>query len=278
MKDYYQLLELTPAASPDDIKRAFRLQIARYHPDKVQHLGHEFQAMATDRAAELTEAYHILSDARRRSEYDAVRGAEEAAVAAPPASAAAPPPAASPESSAAQEVKPKSTWQREPSQGAKPSPRFVEERASRDEFVQKATLSRFREVFAQVAGNTYKESPVRGFDIACVPKAKRFARAESPRLLGRIVSRVDRAAVADAWTRARTLDVRPGEEICVILMGATLASQRELADAIAEQRRRPLPGGKVTLIPVNASVWDAHVPTDAPALARDLLARLRGSS
>ena len=36
---YYELLELTPQASADDIKRAFRAQIAKYHPDKVQHLG-----------------------------------------------------------------------------------------------------------------------------------------------------------------------------------------------------------------------------------------------
>ena len=36
------------AASADEIKRAFRQQIARYHPDKVQHLGKEFQALAAD--------------------------------------------------------------------------------------------------------------------------------------------------------------------------------------------------------------------------------------
>jgi DnaJ-class molecular chaperone len=35
-KSYYQLLDLPPAAS-SDIKKAFRQQIARYHPDKVQH-------------------------------------------------------------------------------------------------------------------------------------------------------------------------------------------------------------------------------------------------
>ena len=62
MKDYYGLLGVAPAASADEVKRAFRQQIARYHPDKVQHLGQEFQAMAADRAAELTEAYRILSD------------------------------------------------------------------------------------------------------------------------------------------------------------------------------------------------------------------------
>ena len=70
LKNYYELLEIIPTASSDEVKRAFRGQIAKYHPDKVHHLGKEFQAMAADRAAELTEAYRILSDEGRRAEYD----------------------------------------------------------------------------------------------------------------------------------------------------------------------------------------------------------------
>ncbi len=62
LKNYYELLEIAPNASAEEVKRAFRVQIARYHPDKVQHLGKEFQSMAADRAAELTEAYRILRD------------------------------------------------------------------------------------------------------------------------------------------------------------------------------------------------------------------------
>jgi DnaJ-domain-containing protein 1 len=50
-----------PNAPADEVKRAFRTQIARHRPDKVQHLGKEFQSMAADRAAELTEAYRILA-------------------------------------------------------------------------------------------------------------------------------------------------------------------------------------------------------------------------
>src|SRR5437016_13608081 len=70
LKDYYALLEIASTSSADEVKRAFRSQIARYHPDKVQHLGKEFQSLAADRAAELTEAYRILSDTGRRTEYD----------------------------------------------------------------------------------------------------------------------------------------------------------------------------------------------------------------
>lgn len=269
MKNYYELLEVTPTASPDEIKRAFRLQIARYHPDKVQHLGKEFQAMAADRAAELTESYRILSDANRRAEYDKARAA--AATGSPDA------PSAPPADAAAKAEASRGGDRGAPSHDAAGGHQFVEERASRDEFVRKATIGRFRQAFAQVAGASYDESPVRGFDIACAPKAKLFARAKGPRLLGRFVPRVDSEAVADAWAQAGKLNAKTDEEICVFLMGAALAPQRELATAIANQRRRAPRGGKVTLIPVNASVWDAHLPTDAPAVAKDLLARLRSS-
>lgn len=64
---------------------------------------------------------------------------------------------------------------------------------------------------------------------------------------------MDAAAVAEAWTQADKWNVPPGKDICVVLMGTSVAPQRELADAIAEQRRWPPRGGKVTLIPVNAS-------------------------
>lgn len=274
MKNYYELLEIPPTSSSEEVKKAFRAQIARYHPDKVQHLGKEFQAMAADRAAELTEAYRILSDAGRRVEYDKARAARPSSGARPPA----PPSSSSPEavgpSAPAAAPKAGSAGDARPSREA-PVGQFVQERASRDEFVRKATIDRFRQTFAQVAGTGYDESQVRGFDFASIPKPKLFGRGKGPRLLGRFVSRVDADSVAEAWSQAGKWGAPSGEEICVILMGTALATPRELADAIAEQRRRPARGGKVTLIPVNSSVWDAHMPTDAPAVAKDVLARLR---
>jgi DnaJ like chaperone protein len=50
LKNHYELLEIAVTASFDEVKRAFRAQIAKYHPDKVQHLGKEFQAMAATRS------------------------------------------------------------------------------------------------------------------------------------------------------------------------------------------------------------------------------------
>src|SRR2546421_5639391 len=64
------MLSLPPDAPSDEIKKAFRREIARYHPDKVQHLGQEFQEMASGIAADLTEAYRILMDPALRAKYN----------------------------------------------------------------------------------------------------------------------------------------------------------------------------------------------------------------
>lgn len=62
-KDYYQILGVDKKASPDDIKKAFRKLAHKYHPDKG----------GTDEAKfkEITEAYSVLSDDKKRREYDA---------------------------------------------------------------------------------------------------------------------------------------------------------------------------------------------------------------
>ena len=62
MKSHYELLGVAASASADEIKLAFRHEIAKYHPDKVHHLGREFQEIAAVRSAELTQAYKTLMD------------------------------------------------------------------------------------------------------------------------------------------------------------------------------------------------------------------------
>src|SRR5690242_12736266 len=97
------MLTVAPDASTDDIKKAFRREIARYHPDKVQHLGQEFQEMAASIAADLTEAYRILMDPALRTKYndDLLGGAAAQAPrpASKPSEPAAPPPPPPPPSS-----------------------------------------------------------------------------------------------------------------------------------------------------------------------------------
>lgn len=62
-KNYYDLLGIQKSASKDDIKKAFRVLAHKYHPDKKG--GDEA------RFKEVNEAYSVLSDDKKRAEYDA---------------------------------------------------------------------------------------------------------------------------------------------------------------------------------------------------------------
>lgn len=62
MKDYYTILGLNKGASFEDIKKAYRRLAHRHHPDKEG--GDE------DRFKEINEAYYVLSDTKRRAQYD----------------------------------------------------------------------------------------------------------------------------------------------------------------------------------------------------------------
>ena len=62
MKDYYQILGLQKGASKDEVKKAFRKLAAQYHPDKKT--GDEAKYK------EITEAYAVLGDDKKKAEYD----------------------------------------------------------------------------------------------------------------------------------------------------------------------------------------------------------------
>jgi curved DNA-binding protein CbpA len=256
-KNHYDVLEVAPTAPADEIKRAFRAQIALYHPDKVQHLGKEFQEMAAGRATALTEAYRVLSNESHRADYDR-------ALAAAPHSA--PPPGAS--SSAPPSPSPQAEPQR-----ASP---FTEERAGADQILRKATLEKIRRALA-LTGADYDEMQVRGFDLALAPKPKMFGGGKRPRILGRFVDPVDAAALADSWSLAIKCLSTPTDEICVFLLGSSVAPPRELADAIAAQRRKHRTA-KLTIIPIDVRSWDAHIPVDVPGVCKDLLTRLKSGN
>jgi DnaJ-class molecular chaperone len=68
-KDYYQILGVRQSASEEEIKRAYRKLAFRYHPDR----NAEDREAAEKRFKDVTEAYGVLMDPGKRSEYDRMR-------------------------------------------------------------------------------------------------------------------------------------------------------------------------------------------------------------
>ncbi len=64
-KDYYELLGVERSATADDIKKAYRKQALKYHPDK--NPGNKD---AEEKFKEVSEAYEVLSDSTKRQNYD----------------------------------------------------------------------------------------------------------------------------------------------------------------------------------------------------------------
>jgi DnaJ-class molecular chaperone len=67
MQDNYMILGVSPGATTDLIKSAYRKKAAQYHPDKNQSPD------AATRFREAQEAYEVLSDPARRKAYDEYR-------------------------------------------------------------------------------------------------------------------------------------------------------------------------------------------------------------
>lgn len=65
MADYYDLLEVTRTATPEEIKKAYRKKALQYHPDK-----NPGDATAEKKFKEISEAYEVLSDEKKRQMYD----------------------------------------------------------------------------------------------------------------------------------------------------------------------------------------------------------------
>ena len=272
MKNYYELLSLESSAPSAEIKRAFRAEIARYHPDKVQHLGKEFQEMAAIRAAELTEAYRILMNGELRAEYD-----RELRIVTAQPSPVAPPNTERPVAPA-----PKVTVESPPRE-APPPPRrpaslFAEERNTKDEYVRKATLGRIRKIVTDELGSI-SEVPVRGFDLVFTTGARSRLFGKSPAVPNffvRLVRDVNRAAIRETWAMAQRARGTEAGEACVALLGP-VSSVREVAEAVStlKQRSSRTSGpGSLLLVPVDIRDWSAQVPDDAPKICKVILQKL----
>ena len=58
--DPWEVLELDPGASSEEIQAAYKAQLLKYHPDRVSHLGDEFQQLAHRKTLAIRQAYTIL--------------------------------------------------------------------------------------------------------------------------------------------------------------------------------------------------------------------------
>ena len=66
-RDYYEILGISRNAAVDDIKKAYRNLALKYHPDRVSA---DKKKEAEEKFKEMSEAYEVLIDPKKRSTYD----------------------------------------------------------------------------------------------------------------------------------------------------------------------------------------------------------------
>lgn len=59
---YRDVLGISEADGEQEIRAAYRSQLAKYHPDKVTHLGDEFYELASFRTREIIQAFDYLKN------------------------------------------------------------------------------------------------------------------------------------------------------------------------------------------------------------------------
>tara|TARA_Y100001970_G_scaffold86143_1_gene108557 strand:+ start:6000 stop:7133 length:1134 start_codon:yes stop_codon:yes gene_type:complete len=64
-RDYYEILGVNKSAKKDEIKKAYRKLALKYHPDK-----NKGDKSSEEKFKEASEAYHVLSDDKRKASYD----------------------------------------------------------------------------------------------------------------------------------------------------------------------------------------------------------------
>ena len=69
-KDYYKVLGVPETVSADELKKVYRKLAVKYHPDKNPGSG---KSAAEAKFKEISEAYYVLSDDKRRAQYDQMR-------------------------------------------------------------------------------------------------------------------------------------------------------------------------------------------------------------
>jgi len=70
-KNYYQILGVPETASAEEIKKVYRKLAFQYHPDRTQQA--KDKKAAETKFKEISEAYYVLGDPKRKAEYDQFR-------------------------------------------------------------------------------------------------------------------------------------------------------------------------------------------------------------
>lgn len=61
---WYEVLEVSPSATEEEIRRAYRAKISQYHPDKVASMGEEIREVAEKRSREINAAFETAMKIR----------------------------------------------------------------------------------------------------------------------------------------------------------------------------------------------------------------------
>ena len=70
MVDYYQILKISPQSSFDEVRKAFRREAKRCHPDLYHNINPEEKQKLQKQFIMLTKAYETLSDPAKRRSFD----------------------------------------------------------------------------------------------------------------------------------------------------------------------------------------------------------------
>jgi formylglycine-generating enzyme required for sulfatase activity len=74
---YYEILDLPPVATDEQIRAAYRILVQLHHPDRLQQVPASVRAYAEERLKKINEAYRVLGDPERRASYDAAQRLRE---------------------------------------------------------------------------------------------------------------------------------------------------------------------------------------------------------